>query len=121
LAKNRVSRKFQKIQNKFFLEKRGRGTPGVTQGPPQASTPLVGVASPQVAPSWGVAHLGPSKVPPPSHLLSLSRKTPENFLKPEFLLFLLVNFDLLAQPIFAADFWRDCTLVCISSLVQLDL
>ena len=55
--------KSQKIQNKFFLEKRGRGTPGVTQGPPQASTPLGGAASPQVAPVMGVALQGASSQP----------------------------------------------------------
>src|SRR3954466_10539660 len=63
----------------------------------------------------GCYNLWPSKMPPPSHLLSLSRKTPENFIKIEFLLFLLPIFDLLSQPIFAADFWRDCSLVCASS------
>src|SRR4051812_47459699 len=49
-------------------------------------------------------------MPPPIHLLYLSRKTPKNFLKIEFLLFLLPIFDLLAQAIFVADFWRDCSL-----------
>src|SRR3954465_15019440 len=66
-------------------------------------------------PRCSVAHLGLSKVPPPSHLLSLSLKTPENFLKLEFLLFLLPIFYLLAQPIFVTDFWRECSLVCASS------
>lgn len=64
---------------------------------------------------WVLAHLGPSRLPPQSHLLSLSRKTPENLLKLKFLLFLLAIFDLLVQPISCADFWRDCSLVCASS------
>ena len=72
----------------------------------------MGAAPLQVAPGRGVAHLGPSKVSPPSHLLSLSQKTPEIFSKLEFL---LPIFDLFAQPIFVADFWRDCSPVCSSS------
>src|SRR3954469_23286165 len=60
-------------------------------------------------------HLWPSKLSPSSHFFLSPKKTPENFLKIEFLLFLLPIFDLLAQPIFAADFWRDCSLVCASS------
>jgi hypothetical protein len=35
-------------------------------------------------------------------------------LKPMFLLFLLAIFDLLAQPIFAAEIWRNCSPVCDS-------
>src|SRR3954464_10543850 len=76
---------------------------------------MVGVTYLVVAPRRGLAHLGPSRLPPQSHLLSLSRKTPENLLKLEFLLFLLAIFDLLVQPISSADFWRDCSLVCASS------
>jgi hypothetical protein len=39
----------------------------------------------------------------PSHSLSQKNSTP--LLKPVFLLFLLAIFDLLAQPIFAAEIW----------------
>jgi hypothetical protein len=37
--------------------------------------------------------------------LSLSRENNTPLLKPVFLLFLLAIFDLLAQPIFAAEIW----------------
>jgi hypothetical protein len=46
---------------------------------------------------------------------SLSRKNTTPFLKLVFLLFLLVIFDLLAQPIFAAEIWSICSPVCDSS------
>ena len=76
---------------------------------------MVGATYLVVAPRGGLTHLDPSRLPPQSHLLSLSRKTPENLLKLEFLLFLLAIFDLLVQPISSADFWRVCSLVCASS------
>src|SRR3954465_12330742 len=75
---------------------------------------MVGAAYLWAAPR-GLAHLGPSRLPPQNHLLFLSRKTPENLLKLVFLLFLLAIFDLLVQPISSADFFRVCSLVCASS------
>jgi hypothetical protein len=42
---------------------------------------------------------------------SLSRKNTASFLKLVFLLFLLTIFDLLAQPIFAAEIWSICSAV----------
>jgi hypothetical protein len=47
-------------------------------------------------------------------LHSLSRKNTISLLKPVFLLFLLTMFDLLAQPIFAAEIWSIYSLVCDS-------
>jgi hypothetical protein len=47
-------------------------------------------------------------------LHSLSRKTSTSLLKPMFLLFLFAIFDLLAQPIFVAEIWSICSLVCDS-------
>jgi hypothetical protein len=46
---------------------------------------------------------------------SLFRKNTAPMLKLVFLLFLLVIFDLLAQPIFAAEIWSICSPVCDSS------
>jgi hypothetical protein len=46
--------------------------------------------------------------------LSLAKNTTP-LLKPVFLLFLFTIFDLLAQPIFAAEIWSICSLVCDSS------
>jgi hypothetical protein len=45
---------------------------------------------------------------------SLSRKNTTPLLKPVFLLFLLVIFDLLVQPTFAAEIWSICSPVCDS-------
>ena len=115
MAKIKFPEKSRKIQINFSSKKGAEGHLEWPRGTHQASTPLGGTASPQVASGRGVAHLGPFKVPPPRHLLSLSRKTPENFLKLVFLMFLPVIFDLLIQPISSADFLRDCSLVCASS------
>jgi hypothetical protein len=49
---------------------------------------------------------------PPLHQLSRNISTPQ--LKPVFLLFFLAIFDLLAQPIFAAEIWSICSPVCDS-------
>jgi hypothetical protein len=46
---------------------------------------------------------------------SLSQKNITPLLKLVFLLFLLTIFDLLAQPIFAAEIWSICSPVCDSS------
>jgi hypothetical protein len=57
---------------------------------------------------------GPPLILPPAISLSLSRKNTTPLLKPMFLLSLLVIFDLLAQPIFAAEIWSICSPVCDS-------
>ena len=71
-------------------------------------------------PGLGARH-GMAWGPWPLHLLlhipihSLSRPNTPPLLKLVFLLFLLAIFDLLAQPIFAAEIWGICSPVCDSS------
>jgi hypothetical protein len=114
-SKIKFLEKFQKILIKFLCLKWGREAPGITQGGHHATTPQGGVGQGQVGPWHGVG------APGPPHLLlhrpfhSLSRKNSTPLLKPVFLLFLLAIFDLLAQPIFAAEIWSICFSVCDSS------
>jgi hypothetical protein len=49
---------------------------------------------------------------PALHSLSRNISTPP--LKPVFLLFFLAIFNILAQPLFAAEIWSICSLVCDS-------
>jgi hypothetical protein len=109
--------KFSKNSRKLFLNfyikngtERHLGHP---RGTHHATTPHGGAvqARPRHGMVWGLLAL---------HLFfhlplhSLSRKNSTPLLKPMFLLFLLVIFDLLAQPIFAAEIWSICALVCDS-------
>jgi hypothetical protein len=106
-------KKFQKILIKFLRLKWGREAPGTTQGSHHATTAHGGAGQGQAVPWHGVAPLA-------LHLLlhrpfhSLSKKCTTPLFKLVFLLFLLVIFDLLAQPIFAAEIWSICSPVCDS-------
>ena len=53
---------------------------------------------------------------PTYHLLPLARPKPFPSKKLVFLLLIVVDFDLLAQPIFAAEIWSICSSVCDSSI-----
>jgi hypothetical protein len=66
------------------------------------------------APWHGVGPPGPPLILSPAIPLSLSRENTTPLLKPVFLLFLLRIFDLLAQPIFAAEIWSICSPMCDS-------
>ena len=90
--------------------------PGADQGDPPChhTTPPRGRGVGRAV-AWCGPHLAlHSLIHLPPH--SLSRKNTPPLFKPEFLLFLLAIFDLLAQPIFAADIWINCSPVCDSSM-----
>ena len=107
--------KFQKIHIKFLREKRGRGVPGRYQGAHQAGTPHGGAASP----GWchALVWATPDLPLTLSHVTFFSLPSKLQFIAQNRVLAMLALdfFDLLAHPIFAADFWRDCSLVCASS------
>ena len=60
--------KSQKIQNNFFLEKRGRGTPGLAQGDPPG----------QHTPGWRLARVWPIWAPPGCLLKATFFLSPKN-------------------------------------------
>ena len=64
----------------------------------------------QVGPTWTFT------TSPTYHLLPLARPKPFPSKKLVFLLPISVYFDLLAQPIFAAEIWSNCFSVCDSSI-----
>jgi hypothetical protein len=113
ILENKVSRKILENCFKIFTSKLGqRGTwdtPGRPTMPPHHMVAWA-KSRPRHGMVWPLAlhlffHL-------PLHSLSQKNSTP--LLKPMFLLFLLTIFDLLAQPIFAAEIWSICSLVCDS-------
>ena len=61
---------------------------------------------------WGTPW--PSTYLPHSLSLPLTRETLSSSSKHEFLLLLLPNFDLFAQPLISAEIWSNCSLVCDS-------
>jgi hypothetical protein len=89
-----------------------RGTWNNLGGPTMPPHHMVARARPRHGMLWAPLAL---------HLLlhlplhSISQKNSTQLLKPMFLLFLLAIFDLLAQPIFAAEIWSICSPVCDSS------
>jgi hypothetical protein len=86
-------------------------TPGGPTMPPHHM-----VARAKARPRHGMVW-GPLAPYLPLHLPlhSLSRKIFTPLLKPVSLLFLIMIFNLLAQPIFAAEIWSICSPVCDSS------
>jgi hypothetical protein len=92
----------------------GREAPGTTQGDPPSHHTTWWHEPGQAAPRHDV---GPLALHLFLHMSfhSLSPKNSTPLLKPMFLLFLIMIFDLLAQPIFAAEIWSICSPVCESS------
>jgi hypothetical protein len=114
IPRNKVSQKIPKKIIKFLHLKWGREAPGTTQGDPPCHHTTWCRGTGLAAPWHGVEPLALHlflHLPLDSH----SRKNTTPFLKLVFLLFLLAIFDLLAQPIFAAEIWSNCSLVCDSS------
>ena len=107
--------KFQKNLYKFLCQKRGRETPGWHQvGQPRHHTHRwrgPALAAPPMCEGAPPGHSLISSSP----ALSLSRKTPPQLLKLEFLLFFTQIFDLLVQPSIFAETWIICSPVCDSS------
>ena len=99
----------------MFMHKMGqRGTWGNPGGP--TMPPHHVVARPHARPRQGMVW-GPLALPLLLHLPlhNLSRPNTPPLLKLVFLLFLPAIFDLLAQPIFAAEIWGICSPLCDSS------
>ena len=88
---------------------------GLTSGAPQGCTPCAGAASKGGAPPCGEGPTWPSTHSSTYHSTLFDGKTHHHCSNPSFLLFLLEIFDLLAQPIFAAEIWSICSPVCDSS------
>jgi hypothetical protein len=90
-----------------------RGTWDTSGGPTMPPHHMVARPGPGRAVAWCgdplALHL---PLHPPLHSLSRNIFTP--YLKPMFLLFLLAIFNLLAQPIFAAEIWSICSPICDS-------
>ena len=108
--------KFQKIYHKFLLVKRVREAPGRAQGDPPCHHTW-GMRDPaQGAPRHGVGPLALHLLPCLSLSLPLTREKLSSSSKHEFLLLLLPNFDLFAQPLISAEIWSNCSLVCDSSV-----
>jgi hypothetical protein len=98
----------------FTLKMGQRGTWGNPGGPTMPPHHVVAQATPGRAVAWCGAPLALHLfIHLPLH--SLSRPNTPPLLKLVFLLFLLAIFDLLAQPIFAAEIWGICSPVCDSS------
>ena len=93
-----------------------RGTWGNPGGPTRAGTPCGGAAQAWAAPGmvWGPP--GPPLIPLSSHsALSLPKKHITICSNPSSCCSCSRIFDLLAQPIFAAEIWGICSPVCDSS------
>ena len=114
-SKIKFLEKFQKILYKFLCQKWGRETPGRCQvGQPRHLTHRWRGQALAAPPMCEGAPPGPSLISS-SPALSLSRKTPPQLLKLEFLLFFTQIFDLLVQPNIFAETWIICSPVCDSS------
>ena len=115
MPKKKCLEKFQKIHIKFLREKRGRGVPGKYQGVPPGRHTTWWPGLPWVAPCPSVGH---PRLPPtlsPATFFSLLSKL-QFIAQNRVLSVLSLNFfDLLAQPIFLAEIWSICSLVCDSS------
>ena len=84
---------------------------------PRAAIPCPGAGHLWAAPMPGVGPSSPPLIPLPLSLsLSLTRKTPSSSSKHEFLLLLLPNFDLVAQPLISAEIGSICFPICDSSV-----
>ena len=112
MPKNKVSRKIPEKLRKFFIhemrQKETWGNPGRPSGRPDNGQAW-GIPGPRPGVVWGPP--GPLLPPLPLTPFSLPKNT-EHFLKLAFPLFVLAIFDLLAQPIFSAEIWSNCSLVC---------
>ena len=116
MHKNKVSRKIPEKLRKIFIremrQKETWGDPGKPPGRPYKCQAR-GIPGPRPGVVWGPP--GPLLPPLPLTPFSLPKKY-RALLKLTFLLFLLAIFDLLAQPIFSAEIWSNCSLVCNSSV-----
>jgi hypothetical protein len=90
-----------------------RGTWNNPGGPTMPPHHLVARARPGRASAWCGAPW-PSTYSSTCHSTVSPKKNTTPFLRFVFLLFLLAIFDLLAHPIFAAEIWSICSLVCDS-------
>ena len=98
----------------MFMHKMGqRGTWGNPGGP--TMPPHHVVARPGSWPRHGRVWAPWPFTCSSTYHFTLSRPNTSPLFKPVFLLFFLVIFDLLAQPIFAAEIWGICSPVCDSS------
>jgi hypothetical protein len=108
-SKIKFLEKFQKILFKFLCQKWDRETHGRHQeGLPRHLTHR-GRGPALAAPTWCERDPPSLSLISSSPALSLSRKQRHTQLKPEFLLFFISIFDLLAQPIISAEIWSNCS------------
>lgn len=114
MPKNKVSLKIpEKFCKNFIREMRQKETWGNPERPP--GQPYKGQARGILGPRPGVVWGPPGPLHPPLSLTPFSLpKNIELLLKLVFLLVVLAIFDLFAQPIFSAEIWRICSLVCDS-------